>query len=70
MSAPAVALPSSVQRENEAAGQQQDIAKLAYAIWQKRGSPIGSGEEDWIEAEKQLRGRGSVQQPQATPTRR
>ena len=33
----------------------QDIAKLAYALWQQRGCPVGSSEEDWIEAEQQLR---------------
>ena len=33
---------------------QQDIACLAYAIWQERGCQIGSAEEDWFEAERRL----------------
>jgi hypothetical protein len=32
----------------------QAIALLAYDIWERRGSPLGSPEEDWFEAEKQL----------------
>ena len=32
----------------------QDIARLAYALWQQRGCPQGSSEQDWCEAEQQL----------------
>jgi hypothetical protein len=35
----------------------QDIAALAYQLWQGRGCPEGSPEVDWLEAEKQLRDR-------------
>ncbi|HZU28886.1 MAG TPA: DUF2934 domain-containing protein [Bryobacteraceae bacterium] len=38
-----------------------DIEKLAYALWEARGCPIGSPEEDWHSAEVQL---------QSTPTGR
>ena len=31
------------------------IAALAYQLWQERGCPIGSPEEDWRKAEEQLR---------------
>jgi Protein of unknown function (DUF2934) len=34
----------------------QDIAKLAYALWQQRGCPYGSPEFDWFEAEQTLSG--------------
>jgi hypothetical protein len=34
----------------------QDIAKLAYALWQQRGYPYGSPEFDWFEAERTLSG--------------
>ncbi len=34
---------------------QDDIAQLAYALWQRRGCPDGSAEIDWLEAEAQLR---------------
>ena len=33
---------------------QEDIAKLAYALWQRRGSPEGSPEADWVAAEQEL----------------
>jgi hypothetical protein len=57
MSAPAIAPPGSVQRKGKNQNpSQQDIAKLAYALWEERGMPEGSAEEDWIEAERQLRG--------------
>ena len=33
---------------------QENIAKLAHALWQSRGCPMGSAEQDWIEAERQM----------------
>jgi Protein of unknown function (DUF2934) len=33
---------------------QEDIAKLAYALWQQRGCPLGSPEFDWFAAEEKL----------------
>jgi hypothetical protein len=38
--------PSTVKREQ--------IAKLAYVLWEQRGSPYGSPEVDWLEAEREL----------------
>ncbi len=35
----------------------EDIASLAYALWQERGCPEGSSEEDWFRAEQELSGR-------------
>jgi hypothetical protein len=32
----------------------QSIAERAYQLWQARGRPHGSEEEDWLEAERQL----------------
>jgi hypothetical protein len=32
------------------------IAKLAYELWLRRGSPDGSPEQDWYEAERILKG--------------
>jgi hypothetical protein len=32
----------------------EDIAKLAYALWQQRGCPYGSPDFDWLEAERTL----------------
>jgi Protein of unknown function (DUF2934) len=34
--------------------QEERVALLAYALWQYRGCPIGSPEQDWLEAERQL----------------
>ncbi len=39
---------------NDEENSQRSIAQLAYALWQNRGCPIGSPEEDWIEAENQV----------------
>ena len=32
----------------------EEIAALAYALWEQRGCPAGSPEEDWLRAEQQL----------------
>ena len=37
---------------------QEQIANLAYQLWQARGCPEGSPEEDWYRAEEQLRNPG------------
>jgi DUF2934 family protein len=34
--------------------QEERIAQLAYALWQYRGCPEGSADEDWLEAERQI----------------
>jgi hypothetical protein len=34
-----------------------DIAALAHALWQARGCPEGSPQEDWFHAAEQLRSR-------------
>jgi Protein of unknown function (DUF2934) len=36
-----------------------EIATLAYELWQARGCPYGSPEEDWLRAESELRSRAS-----------
>ncbi|HTP33962.1 MAG TPA: DUF2934 domain-containing protein [Candidatus Acidoferrales bacterium] len=33
---------------------ENEIAALAYKMWQERGCPIGSPEEDWYRAEEEL----------------
>ncbi len=32
-----------------------DIAILAYRLWEERGCPVGSPEQDWLEAERRLK---------------
>jgi hypothetical protein len=34
-----------------------DIARLAYSLWEARGCPGGSPEEDWFRAEQELLGK-------------
>jgi hypothetical protein len=34
-----------------------EIAALAYQLWEARGCPMGSDEEDWFHAVKELRSR-------------
>ncbi|HLH06522.1 MAG TPA: DUF2934 domain-containing protein [Terriglobales bacterium] len=34
-----------------------EIAALAYQLWQSRGCPDGSPEEDWFRAEQELQSR-------------
>ena len=36
---------------------QEDLSKLAYALWEQCGCPYGSPEIDWLEAERNLRER-------------
>ena len=31
-----------------------EVARLAYLLWQRRGCPFGSPEVDWRKAEEQL----------------
>jgi hypothetical protein len=33
----------------------EDIAALAFALWQERGCPEGSPEVDWFRAEEELK---------------
>jgi len=32
----------------------KSIGELAYRLWQSRGCPDGTAEQDWLDAEKQL----------------
>jgi hypothetical protein len=34
---------------------QEEIARLAYSIWEQRDCSQGSAEEDWKQAERELR---------------
>jgi Protein of unknown function (DUF2934) len=34
----------------------EEIAKLAFQKWQKRGCPNGEDQRDWYEAERELKG--------------
>jgi DUF2934 family protein len=53
----------------------EDIALRAYSLWERRGSPIESPEEDWFRAEQELRAEKAqsqarpAAQPEVTPYR-
>ena len=49
-------LPTTIAHGIVAFGH-NDIAALAYKLWQARGCPGGSPEEDWFKAAEQLRSR-------------
>ena len=38
----------------------EEIALRAHRLWEARGCPIGSPEEDWLRAEEELRGEQAV----------
>jgi hypothetical protein len=42
------------QCQASGAAMQEEIARLAYTLWQQRGCPIGSAEFDWFAAEQKL----------------
>ena len=39
----------------------EEIARLAYILWQARGGGDGRADQDWFEAEQQLQLRKKVQ---------
>ncbi len=39
------------------------IAQLAYEYWTQRGCPMGSPEEDWYRAERDIRNRRGMLPP-------
>jgi len=39
---------------------QDDIARLAYSLWEARGGNGGSAEEDWYRAEKEILARSKT----------
>ena len=40
-------VPANATREEE-------IARAAYALWERRGNPLGSPDQDWYQAEALL----------------
>jgi hypothetical protein len=49
------AITTAAEAQSSESIMQDDIARLAYALWQGRGCPEGSAETDWLEAERELR---------------
>jgi hypothetical protein len=38
----------------------EEIATLAYSLWQARGYPEGTPDEDWLNAEKALKAKAEA----------
>ena len=47
--------PTEATREANDALLNDEIARLAYALWEARGGGDGNAEKDWLEAERRLR---------------
>lgn len=56
--------PEDRARQNNALEPEQ-VAALAYNLWEARGCPVGSPEEDWFRAEQEL----ASQTPELTTAR-
>jgi Protein of unknown function (DUF2934) len=41
----------------------RSIGELAYRLWQSRGCPEGTAEQDWLDAERQLLATQSTVRP-------
>jgi hypothetical protein len=51
----------STERNVSEAVSEDAITALAYQLWQERGCPIGSDQQDWFQAEQELKGlKGSI----------
>ena len=37
--------------------QHEQIEKLAYRLWEQRGGPLGSPDDDWFRAEREFKQR-------------
>ena len=48
----------------------EEIAQLAYALWESRGAEDGSQDEDWFEAERQLRAESRLEDKAEAATNR
>lgn len=54
------AAPASINQQNYSPSDYEEIARLAYYLWEARGGQGGSSEEDWFRAEEQFRQRQTV----------
>jgi len=49
---------SEQRSEHAQSVEEKQTAALAYLLWQKRGCPIGTDQEDWFQAEETLKNLG------------
>jgi hypothetical protein len=62
MSSPALARPDAAPEATSISPTEEDIAVLAYSLWQQRGCPEGSADSDWLRAETILFGEPIAQE--------
>ena len=48
---------SAIVMEPDPSPTHEQIAALAYALWQARGGQDGSPDDDWLRAERELNGK-------------
>ena len=60
------ARPGAIRIKADKPLQHDEIARLAYDLWQARGCPQGSADIDWLQAEQELRVRETEKKPNAT----
>ena len=46
----------------------EEITLRAYSLWQERGSPIGSPQEDWFRAEQEICNQSAQAREAAPPS--
>jgi hypothetical protein len=56
-------MPKVIQRQQPS---HDDIARLAYELWEKNAKPTGRDREFWFQAEQLLRPQASPQRPTRT----
>ena len=49
--------PASDETRPNRAPTHEEISRRAYELWMKRGGVGGNAQEDWLRAERELRGR-------------
>jgi hypothetical protein len=54
---PGTGTPTLVEEVNATPGPDDSVAKRAYERYLERGSEHGHDQEDWFEAEREIRGR-------------
>jgi Protein of unknown function (DUF2934) len=49
-------------QQTQSSPHDEEIALRAYRLWEERGRPIGSAEEDWSRAENEIRGKEAAEE--------
>jgi Uma2 family endonuclease len=57
--------PIIAMTENENSPEHDRIAARAFSIWMERGRPEGTEQDDWLQAEREIRETWLSSQPRA-----